>query len=545
MSRIANLGLAPKLFIAFGLCTSITLAVGYLGKSSLSNLNQKIESVLSSYESTTQIYRMRANVIAHNRDLFKQLAFMEVNANPAEIKLSTASMDTNTNDVDKAFESYLNTPLEPDEKAASDQFSKHWPQYQSQAAAALRLSEKGDFEGANVLLQNEVSALYKSTMSELRTMSDSKDRQARVMASQAQAVNTQGVWVLGIGVVIASLLGGLLALLITRMLTRPIYRAVESATLIANGDLRQSITSDDLDETGDLLRALSHMQANLKSTVEDIANASGTLACAAEELSIVTDEGSRGMTQQNDELRQAASAVNEMTAAVEEVARNAVSTAAVSQETTRNAVAGSRQLQHAIEATRSMSSEIDSSSQKVANLASLIRDVGKVLDVIRAIAEQTNLLALNAAIEAARAGEQGRGFAVVADEVRALAHRTQVSTVEIETMISTVKNGADDAVQAMEKSKTLAVHTRTLATDAGHAIERITEGVNKINESNIVIASASEQQAQVAREIDRNLINIRDLSNRTAAGAHQITTSSHELSKIAASFNILVEKFKR
>ncbi len=184
------------------------------------------------------------------------------------------------------------------------------------------------------------------------------------------------------------------------------------------------------------------------------------------------------------------------------------------------------------------------STQSVADLAGQVREIGNVIDVIRGIADQTNLLALNAAIEAARAGEQGRGFAVVADEVRALAHRTQTSTVDIEKMIGAVQLGADDAVAAMNKSLTWATNTQALAQNAGEALQRITDSVAKINERNLVIASASEEQAQVAREVDRNLLNIQDLSTQTAAGAHQTNASSQDLSRLATSFNTLVSKFQ-
>ncbi|MFF7708980.1 methyl-accepting chemotaxis protein [Pseudomonas sp. NPDC007930] len=285
------------------------------------------------------------------------------------------------------------------------------------------------------------------------------------------------------------------------------------------------------------------MQASLKTTVTQIASASEQLASAAEELTAVTDDSSRGLVRQNDEIQQAATAVNEMTAAVEEVARNASSTSQVSADTASQAQGGQRQVQEAVSAMSSMSHEIDASTAQVGALAEQVRDIGKVLDVIRAIAEQTNLLALNAAIEAARAGEQGRGFAVVADEVRALAHRTQASTGEIETMINAVRSGADHAVQAMGKSQALAQSTLALASEAGQALERISSGVSQINERNLVIASAAEEQAAVAREVDRNLVNIQDLSTQTAAGANQTSASSQELSRLAASFNSLVRRF--
>ncbi|WP_440058892.1 methyl-accepting chemotaxis protein [Pseudomonas fragariae (ex Marin et al. 2024)] len=286
------------------------------------------------------------------------------------------------------------------------------------------------------------------------------------------------------------------------------------------------------------------MQNNLKGTVQQIAEASNQLACAAEELTAVTEDSARGLVRQNDEIQQAATAVNEMTAAVEEVARNAVSTSQISSQTADDASNGQKQVQQAMTAINTVTEDITDSTKRVEALAGQIHDITKVLDVIRGIAEQTNLLALNAAIEAARAGEQGRGFAVVADEVRALAHRTQTSTGEIEAMITRVRSGADEAVQAMGKSQNLVRSTQLLATEASLALGRISQGVSQINERNLVIASAAEEQAQVAREVDRNLVNIQDLSTQTAAGANQTSASSHELSRLAMSFNELVGQFR-
>jgi len=179
----------------------------------------------------------------------------------------------------------------------------------------------------------------------------------------------------------------------------------------------------------------------------------------------------------------------------------------------------------------------------IEGLAAQGRDIGRVLDVIRSIAEQTNLLALNAAIEAARAGEAGRGFAVVADEVRALAHRTAQSTEEIESMVAGIQMGTHQAVQSMTLSTTNTQSTLLLANAAGEALDQITESIALINERNLVIASASEEQAQVSREVDRNLINIRDLSTQSAAGANQSSAASHELSRLAVGLNAVVGRF--
>ncbi|WP_420066354.1 methyl-accepting chemotaxis protein [Pseudomonas asplenii] len=285
------------------------------------------------------------------------------------------------------------------------------------------------------------------------------------------------------------------------------------------------------------------MQDNLRKTIEQISGSATQLASAAEELSAVTEEASRGLQQQNNEIEQAATAVNEMTSAVEEVARNAVSTSEASQQSNHAARDGRDRVVETVEAIQAMSHDVQSTSALIEGLAAQGRDIGQVLDVIRAIAEQTNLLALNAAIEAARAGEAGRGFAVVADEVRALAHRTQQSTREIEQMVAGIQNGTSEAVQSMQQSNQRTQDTLERARAAGVALEQITQSINLINERNLVIASASEEQAQVSREVDRNLVNIRDLASQSTAGANQTSAASHELSRLAVDLRAMVARF--
>jgi methyl-accepting chemotaxis protein len=286
------------------------------------------------------------------------------------------------------------------------------------------------------------------------------------------------------------------------------------------------------------------MQDNLRGTIQQIAGSATQLASAAEELNAVTEESSRGLQQQNNEIDMAATAVISLTAAVEEVASNAVTTSEASQQSSAAALQGQQRVSATVNAITEMNQEVETSSEQVRQLAGQTRDIGKVLEVIRAIAEQTNLLALNAAIEAARAGEAGRGFAVVADEVRALAHRTQQSTQEIETMVSDIQQGSSRAVGAMQNSSNKAQGTLDAARSAGAALEEITRSIGEISQRNLVIASAAEEQAQVAREVDRNLMNIRDLSMQSSAGAHQTSAASQELSRLALDLSGMVNTFK-
>lgn len=537
--------ISTKLLLSFLLCALVTLAVGLLGIKGVVRLSTALELTFSNnLVSVSNTAATLNGLVAHNRGLYRLMDASRGDVSPQDRDRVRQDIAQELKRSQASYASYRATPLEDDERAAGDKLDQIWPSYISNSERIMALLDGGQVDQARAQLNTSNNELFRQARELIRVMIESNNRQIKEGAVAADELrNSALTWMIG-GIVLAFLIAIIIGMLITRLITRPIAQAVQSAQRIAQGDLTQAIITERTDEAGQLLMALSDMQGGLKSTLVEIANASDQLASAAEELSAVTDESSRSLTRQNDEIQQAATAVNQMTAAVDEVASNAVSTSEASRQATTEAEDGRQQVEQAVSGMSSMVVEINDSTQSVADLAGQVREIGKVIDVIRGIADQTNLLALNAAIEAARAGEQGRGFAVVADEVRALAHRTQTSTVDIEKMIGEVQTGADDAVAAMNKSLTWANNTQTLAQNAGEALQRITASVAKINERNLVIASASEEQAQVAREVDRNLLNIQDLSTQTAAGAHQTNASSQDLSRLATSFNILVSKFQ-
>ncbi|XKV49904.1 HAMP domain-containing methyl-accepting chemotaxis protein [Pseudomonas sp. nanlin1] len=367
---------------------------------------------------------------------------------------------------------------------------------------------------------------------------------AKTAGTQATEVYDHSNHVIASMVAVALALTILLAILLTRSIVMPINTSLKMAEEIANGDLRMSLNVTGTDEAARLMAALNTMQANLRGTIADISEASAQLSSAAVEMTAITESANQTLQQQNSEIDQAATAVNQMSAAVEEVARNATSTSQAAKESTRAAEAGNAKVGETLDAMRTLKDRVHVTSEQVQQLAGQTQDISKVLSVIGSIADQTNLLALNAAIEAARAGEQGRGFAVVADEVRALAHRTQASTEEIEVMISSMKVRSSEVVDSMADSTREVNNTQNTAEEAGRSLQTITDAAQMIDDRNQQIATASEEQAYVAREVDRALVSIRDLALQSSEGTRQTLTASGELSQLAVNLNRMVARFR-
>ncbi|WP_282344039.1 MULTISPECIES: methyl-accepting chemotaxis protein [unclassified Pseudomonas] len=408
----------------------------------------------------------------------------------------------------------------------------------------VQLSSQDRIDDMRALLMADYKTLSDNLGAEFEKLIEINQADGNAAAARAEQEFNNAITGVIVFMLVAAGLTGLLAMLLTRSIVTPLNQAVKVAETVASGDLTHTIAVGGGDEPAQLLGSLHSMQESLKRTIQGIADSSTQLASAAEELNAVTEDSSKGLHQQNQEIEQAATAVNEMTTAVDEVARNAVATSEASRDSDRTARLGQEQVNKTVDSISNLAEDVTGTAQQVEQLADKVRHISTVLDVIRSIAEQTNLLALNAAIEAARAGDAGRGFAVVADEVRALAHRTQQSTQEIEQMINGIQQGTDQAMSSMQTSNERAHSTLELARAAGAALQQITEAISHITERNLVIASASEEQAQVAREVDRNLVNIRDLAVQTSAGANQTNAASQELSRLAIDLNGLVTRFR-
>ncbi|AHL75434.1 chemotaxis protein [Stutzerimonas stutzeri] len=535
-----NLKIAARSAACFAVVALLVIGLGIFGLVQMKSIRAATIDIrskgLPSYEALGDMKEvmLRMRIVS-----FRLL----VDREPADLKESVRRSNELAEQLKQTRATYKTLIDDDIERTQFELFNAVLERYFSINEKLLGLSDEGRIGEIQQLLGSDYKALSDRLGVELNKLIDINKAGAAESGAKATEDYEISIAVVIIVMIATVLLTILLAFVLTKSIVNPLRLAVSVAETVASGDLSKSFEANGRDEPAILLTALKTMQAKLRETIERIAQSSDQLASAAEELNVVTEDSARGLAQQNNELEQAATAVNEMTAAVDEVARNAVSTSEASKASDLNAQKGQEQVNSTVMSISRLAGDVGDTSVQVKSLADEVHDISKVLDVIRSIAEQTNLLALNAAIEAARAGDAGRGFAVVADEVRALAHRTQQSTTEIEQMINGVRQGADKAVASMDESTERATATLQLAEAAGQALKEITEAISQISERNLVIASASEEQAQVAREVDRNLVNIRDLAVQTSAGATQTTAASQDLSRLALDLNGLVGRF--
>jgi methyl-accepting chemotaxis protein len=360
-------------------------------------------------------------------------------------------------------------------------------------------------------------------------------------AEVANARNT----IIGIGV-IALIIGFVIALYVSRSIVLPIKKAVAAMDEIAegDGDLTQRLNETGNNEIARLGAAFNRFSDKVRNMVVEVSSSTTILTGSAGEMSAITEQVHKGVQKQQTEIEMVASAMNEMTTTVQEVSRHATAAASAAQTADNDVQVGKDIVEQTVSAINQLAEEIENATSVIRDLEANSVKIGSVLDVIKSIAEQTNLLALNAAIEAARAGEQGRGFAVVADEVRTLASRTQESTQEIQIMIEALQQGSSEAVKAMDSSQNQSKRSVAQAEQAKDSLEAIVQAITTISDMNIQIATAANEQSSVANEINQNIVNINQVVDQTADGMQQTQMASQGLSELANNLQLLIKQFK-
>lgn len=538
---LRRLNLAPRSALCFGFFCLMIIALGVIALNQVASLNASEKFVETNVVPSISLLGMIDREFVSIRGSNARLR------NPVEPEnRKTEAFDdvrdarANVQGLLSKLEQLIVTPMG---KQLFGELSQSYAGFQKVQDEYLSFISSGSLDEA-VKLSNEAMKHSADTVErDIEKLIALNNNKAKKAGEEATLIYEHAQLIVGSFILVSILAATTLALMYTRSVTSPLSQSLAIAERIAKNDLSQVIGVQGHDEFAKLMQALKAMQDGLRSTLSLISDSSNQLASTSEEMHAVTEDANKGMQRQNNEVEMAATAVTEMSAAVEEVARNASAASEAANRSNSAALAGRARVDETVQAISLMVANVEDASLEVQGLAVMATDISKVLDVIRAIAEQTNLLALNAAIEAARAGEAGRGFAVVADEVRALAHRTQQSTSEIEQMISSIQKGSGAAVSAMTHTNAQAQRTLDTAQGAGSALVEITESIDNITERNVLIATASEEQAQVAREVDRSLVSIRDLSNQASEGSGQTALATSELTKLAVELNRLVKQF--
>ena len=398
------------------------------------------------------------------------------------------------------------------------------------AQATKMLADGGvSLNSANAILAKQVDLANKAT-----------DDANEMVASSVSTGNTSTIIIMLISIVSA--------VVITRItlisITRPLRRVNDMLNIVASGDLSHKLDESGKDEFAQLSRNCNLLIDSLRDLIQSIVSRSTQLAAAAEQTSAVTAQSTTAIEEQRNQVEQAASATTEMSSTSQSVLSSANDALGEIKQADDEAERVKGISEKNRETIQLLAAEVESASQVINKLQQDSASIGSILDVIRGIAEQTNLLALNAAIEAARAGEQGRGFAVVADEVRTLASRTQESTQEIQNMIEVLQSGAEKAVSVMDTGKSQAANCVEQSEVADKALETITHAVHEAYDRSSQIATAAEEQSVVAHEISENLESIVTIAEQTTAGSQQTATSSSEVARLAEELQQSVQEFK-
>ena len=525
--------------------------LGYKGITGMQTSSSFIEDLYSQgMQHTIRTGRILDNLgqarssllLALQQDPATSLAQMHTQPIEKYLQQTRSSLDNLHNIVDDEL---LTSPLTSDEIIIVNQLAKTLDEITEQGFdSAIQALEKQDFHNANRILLNTINPLFDNTYQSTEAFLKLQIEEGKENFSLAEQNTKNFIIVFSAIAVFALVIITTVAVTIVRRINQAVELLENSSTEIAHGDLTQRINIAGNDEFSRIAQSVNRIVEDFQHVVQTNRESISQLARASEENSVVANQARQNILSQQEQTTQVAAAINEFTATVHEVAQSATSAAEASEQADIAAASGQIVVEESIQMIKNLSTDLQESVEAMHSLAKHSEDIGAVIDVIQSISEQTNLLALNAAIEAARAGEQGRGFAVVADEVRTLASRTQASTKEIMDTIQRLQEGSRDSSQRLEKGAESATLTVEKAQEAGDALDQIKASVDQITAMNTQIATAAEEQSLVTEDINANISSISEIANQTAIGAEQSGEATLELANLAETLREEIDRYR-
>ncbi|MGL5525823.1 MAG: methyl-accepting chemotaxis protein [Aeromonas veronii] len=544
---LTKMTIGQKLIMAFTTLALLMLGFAWFATLQLSNIYRNASEVSDNIVPSIRASSQMHVSLLEARRAELNMVIDALGKDSDSLSSSTQSFEAAKNQYMAAEQRYGSMPFVSErdrnmfaelKTAAAKYFSAH-----GDLETAIR---QGDIAKVQSLIKNESRAALEQAGQDGLGLRKENDRVANLLTKQSEASYERAKLLSTIVGALTLLFVVIVAWLLIRQIRNPVMTLLEQTRQVAAGNLTSQLDMKQFshDELGKLAQGFNEMQSNLRMLVNEVSGSVVQLGAAAEEISAVALQSANNMGAQQHELNQLATAMNEMQATVQEVARNTNDAASAATSASDTAAQGSETVNDSIGRIEKVATAIEETALVIRQLGDDSRNIGMVLEVIQGIAEQTNLLALNAAIEAARAGEQGRGFAVVADEVRTLAKRTQDSTSQINRIISELQQRANEAGLTMQQSQDMMSETVHTAREAGASIAEISSSVNSISHMNIQIATATEEQGAVSEELNRNVVNISNASEEVATGAKQMAQACNDLNLLATQLQEVVRKFR-
>ncbi|MBE0505457.1 MAG: MCP four helix bundle domain-containing protein [Marinospirillum sp.] len=539
--------IAQRLYLGFGMLLSLIVMITLIGVYKVGVIDSILTQV-NDVDTRKQRFAINFRGSVHDRaisirDAVLVTSVTERSRHLQDIKDLDVFYQQSAKEMDRLFASGVG--VSDDERRLLAQIKEIEQTTLALTERVLALLQQDDVYQAQEFVLQQASAAYAEWLKRINAFIDYQERVIQQEVSFVRS-ETGGFQVLMLVITaIALVLGVLVSVRLVSSLTRTIGGEPEDAARlirqIADGDLTLQIQTR---HPQSIMGAVASMTEHLSGIIRGVSTTADTLAQAASQMSETANDNQRLVQSQREQTDQGAAAINQMSVTVQEVAGHTEDAAQLARTADEEALTGAEEVNRTMATIKELAHEVEEAGRVIDQLSVNSTEIGTVLEVIQTIAEQTNLLALNAAIEAARAGEHGRGFAVVADEVRALASRTQDSTRDIQTRINKMQSSAESAVAAMAKGRAKAAESVSQAQRAGDSLAVINKSVAAINDMNTQIAGAAEEQSAVADEINRNFSSITEASEQAAAGSDQITGASKELASLAARLQQSVQRFK-